>query len=172
MSNSIIASLFWILCNDSQYPLGLSFWSFVKWLIVCWDSFPLNVKTPNIYSSRVSHFAGTPPIRNLTFYGVPSTGWGTRTLCFPYLRFALAITGLPGSFVTLPLHSLQREHGQNFRALGEEGKQEGLSARLDHWRIFVPTPSQWYRINTKYRITSHRLTFNFKMKTFKRLFHS
>lgn len=37
-------------------------------MTVCCDSFPLNIKTRNIYPSPASHLEGTPPIRNLMFY--------------------------------------------------------------------------------------------------------
>lgn len=42
-------------------------------------------------------------------YTVLSAQWGICIFLCPYLRFALAVTGLLGGFVTLPLHSLQRD---------------------------------------------------------------
>lgn len=37
-------------------------------MTVCCDSFPLNIKTRDIYSSPASHLEGTPPIGNQLFY--------------------------------------------------------------------------------------------------------
>jgi hypothetical protein len=91
-----------------QMRSDLTFFSSVK-MIGCSGYFHLVLKTWSfLYACFLFFFVFFCTEQGIIWL-VINTGWGVYAWLYPsYLWFALAVTSLLGSFITLPLHSLQK----------------------------------------------------------------